>query len=93
MEKNPQQRGQRPGVAPGRGPGGREAAKIARWLKQVRFKRALFGVSEKDVWKKIGELNELYRLAILAERARCDALLEQQREQAAAQQAQPEGKR
>lgn len=93
MEKNPQQSGQRPGAAPGRGPGGREAAKIARWLKQVRFKRALFGVSEKDVWKKIGELNELYRLAILAERARCDTLLEQQREQAAAQQAQPEGKR
>lgn len=78
MEKDPHNR-PRPGQEPGRGPGGREAAKIARWLKQVKFRRALLGVSERDVWKKIGELNELYRLALLAERARYDTLLEQQR--------------
>ena len=33
---------------------------IASFLKTVKFKRKLFGgVDEKDVWKKIDELNEL----------------------------------
>lgn len=69
-----------PGAAGGRNaPGGREMARIAKWLKQVRFRRALLGVSEKDVWKKIGELNDMYKLAIIAERARYDALIEEQR--------------
>lgn len=50
--------------------------RIRQWLKQVKFKKRLFGgVDEKDVWKKIGELNELYSAALLAERARYDALL------------------
>lgn len=57
----------------------REQRKIVQWLKQVRFKRALFGVSERDVWKKMGEMNELFQQALVAERIRYDTLLEQQR--------------
>ncbi|MCF0123442.1 MAG: hypothetical protein HUJ67_04960 [Ruminiclostridium sp.] len=54
-----------------------EKAAISAWLEQVRFKRRLFGgVDEADVWKKLQELNELYEAALLAERARYDALLE-----------------
>ena len=53
-----------------------EEQRIADWLNRVRFRRQLFGgVSEKDVWKKIGELNEMYKRALIAERARYDALL------------------
>lgn len=59
----------------------REQKKIAQWLKQVRFRKTLLGgVSERDVWKKIGELNELYNEALVAERARYDALLAEARE-------------
>lgn len=59
----------------------REQKKIAQWLKQVKFRKTLFGgVSERDVWKKIGELNELYNEALVAERARYDALLAEARE-------------
>ncbi len=58
---------------------GREQKRIRQWLKQVRFRKTLFGgVDERDVWKKIGELNELYNAALVAERVRYDALLEQQ---------------
>lgn len=54
-----------------------EAARIAAWLKQVRFKRRLLGgLDEADVWRRIGELNELYAALSLRERARYDALLE-----------------
>lgn len=53
-----------------------EQKRIRKWLKQVRFKKALFGgVNEADVWKKIAELNTLYEAALSAERARFDALL------------------
>lgn len=53
-----------------------QEAKIASWLRTVKFRRQVFGgVSEKDVWAKIGQLNEMYNQAILAERARYDALL------------------
>ena len=58
----------------------REQRRIAEYLKQVKFRKQLFGgVSERDVWKKIGELNEMFNAALVAERARYDALLEQQR--------------
>lgn len=51
---------------------------LGKWLKQVRFKRCLFGgVSETDVWRKINELNSLYEAALSAERARYDALIEE----------------
>lgn len=50
--------------------------RIAAWLQNVKFRKQVFGgVSEKDVWTKIGELNEMYNQALLAERARYDALL------------------
>lgn len=49
---------------------------VTEWLKKVRFKKKLFGgVDERDVWKKIDELNNLYSNALIAERARYDALL------------------
>ena len=54
-----------------------EADRIAAWLKQVRFKRRLLGgLDEADVWRRIGELNELYAALSLRERARYDALLQ-----------------
>lgn len=53
-----------------------EQEQIRSWLKKVRFKPAVVGgVSEADVWKKIGELNAMYESALSAERARYDALL------------------
>ena len=53
-----------------------EQERIQKWLKQVRFKKTLFGgVDETDLWKKIAELNSLYEAALSAERARYDALL------------------
>lgn len=49
---------------------------IAEWLEKVKFrKRVLGGIDEKDVWAKIGELNDMYSKALIAERARYDALL------------------
>ena len=56
----------------------RQEQHIAQWLKKIRFRKALFGVSEKDVWKKIGELNDMYQELLAAERIRYDALLEYQ---------------
>lgn len=53
-----------------------EQQRIAKWLKEVKFRKRLFGgVSERDVWKKLLELNEMYNAALAAERARYDALL------------------
>lgn len=53
-----------------------QEAKITGFLQNVKFRKQVFGgVSEKDVWTKIGELNDMYRQALLAERARFDALL------------------
>lgn len=60
-----------------------EEQRIADWLNKVRFRKKLFGgVSEKDVWKKIGELNEMYKRALIAERARYDALLARREDEA-----------
>lgn len=57
----------------------REQKRIISWLRRVRFKKKIFGgVSERDVWKKLEELNNMYNLALIAERARYDALLEEQ---------------
>ena len=53
-----------------------QEARIADWLSKVKFRRQIFGgVSQADVFKKIGELNDMYRDALIAERARYDALL------------------
>lgn len=50
---------------------------VRKWIKKVRFKKALFGVSETDVWKKIAELNQLYEAALTAERVRFNVLLKE----------------
>lgn len=53
-----------------------EHQNIIKWLKNVRFRKQLFGgVSEADVWKKIDELNQLYDEALMAEHIRCETLL------------------
>ncbi len=53
--------------------------RIADFLQKVKFRKRIFGgVDERDVWTKIGELNEIYKQALLAERARYDALLDGQ---------------
>jgi len=50
---------------------------IAQWLEDVRFQKQYFGgISEEDVWKKIGELNAMYEEALKVERVRYDILLE-----------------
>ncbi|MBO4377639.1 MAG: hypothetical protein IK140_03320 [Clostridia bacterium] len=50
--------------------------KISEWLSKVRFRKQIFGgVSQADVFKKISELNDMYREALIAERARYDALI------------------
>ena len=63
----------------------REQQKIARWLKKLRFHKGIFGgIREAEVWKRMNELNSLYEEALAAERARCDALIQEARESAAA---------
>lgn len=53
-----------------------EEQDILDWFKDVHFKPAVFGgVQEADVYKKLEELNRLYKAAMSAERARYDALL------------------
>ena len=50
--------------------------RIASRLQQMKFrKRILGGVDEADVWEKIRLLNDMYKEAWIAERARYDALL------------------
>ncbi len=50
--------------------------RIANWLSRVKFRKRIFGgVDESDVWQKINALNDIYREAWIAERARYDALL------------------
>lgn len=54
-----------------------ERAEIIAWLKKVKFRRSLFGgVDERNVWKKIQELDALYAKALEAERVRYNTLLE-----------------
>ena len=53
-----------------------QEAKIASWLRKVKFRKQIFGgVSQADVFKKIGELKDMYRDALIAERARYESLL------------------
>ena len=52
--------------------------KIADWLGKMKLRRVTFGgVSEKQVWKRIGELNEMYQKMLAIERARYEVLLHQ----------------
>ena len=42
----------------------REQQKIARWLKKLKFHKGIFGgVRETEVWKRMNELNSLYKEA------------------------------
>ena len=51
---------------------------IAVWLRKLKFRKKLFGgVDERDVWRRLDELNRMYEKAVVAERARCAAILEQ----------------
>ena len=61
-----------------------ERKEIISWLESVRFRRRLFGgVDEKDVWKKIAELDILYTKALEAERVRYDVLIAEAKKKAA----------
>ena len=51
---------------------------ILDYVKGMKFKRQFFGgVDPDDVLKKLEELNRLYETALLQERARYEALLEE----------------
>lgn len=53
-----------------------EEQDILDWFENVHFKPVAFGgVQEADVYKKLEELNRLYKAAMSAERARYNALL------------------
>ena len=55
-----------------------ERAEILEWLKKVKFRRRIFGgVDERNVWKKITELDALYTKALEAERVRCNVLIKE----------------
>lgn len=61
---------------------------IRSWISTVRFKRKVIGgLDEKDVWKKIGELDALYAKALAAERLRCDTMVAHWRKMAECSQA------
>ena len=47
---------------------------INHFLKTVRFRRSLLGVSEADVWRKLAQLSELYEKELQAERVRIETL-------------------
>ena len=67
-------------------PMGAERREIISWLKKVRFRRRFFGgVDEKNVWKKISELDALYTKALEAERVRYDVLIAEAVKKAGAQ--------
>ncbi len=53
-----------------------EHKRILQWLQTVKFRKTfLNGVDERDLWKKLEELNGLYEASLVAERARYDTLL------------------
>ncbi|MBR2781720.1 MAG: hypothetical protein IKE00_00080 [Oscillospiraceae bacterium] len=55
-----------------------ERTEIINWLKNVHFRRRIFGgVDERTVWRKISELDALYTKALEAERIRCNTLIEE----------------
>ena len=72
QKKGPPQTGEAPFMS-------EQEKRIAGWLQKVHFRRAMLGVNERDVWKKIAKLNEMYQELLRAERIRYDTLLEQQK--------------
>ena len=80
---NKKQRGSPPETGGEERPMTAEEKRIAEWLRKLKFRKRLFGgVSEANVWRRIGELNELYERALIAERVRYDALIEEARREA-----------
>ena len=50
--------------------------RVSAFLQSVKFRRRILGgVDEADVWRRINELNDIYKEVWIAERARYDALL------------------
>ena len=67
---------------------------VITWLKKLKFHKKLFGgIPEQEVWKRMSELNAMYEVALAAERARCDALIEQIRAGAVHGDLMPPGRR
>ncbi len=55
-----------------------ENEELLEWLQTVRFRKVfLGGLDERDVWKKIQELNGFYEAVVRDERARYDAIIEE----------------
>lgn len=54
-----------------------QLVKIAQYIKQLKFRKKLFGVDEADVWKHIEKLNAMYETALEEERLRYELLLEE----------------
>lgn len=55
---------------------------IIKWLETLRFRKQwIGGINERDAWKKISELNELYEEQLKAERIRYDTLLDYYQQQ------------
>ena len=50
---------------------------IAQKLEKLRFKRAFFGASEKDVWHKISRLDEMYRELFSQQELKYQSLLKE----------------
>lgn len=49
---------------------------LLKWFETVRFNKMLIGgISERDLLRKLDQLNELYKQALIAERARYNSLL------------------
>ncbi len=53
---------------------------IAEALKLLRFKKALFGLDERDVWAKLRRLDEMYAGLYKAQELKYRALLEEREE-------------
>lgn len=65
---------------------------IAELFKKLRFKKRLFGgVSEKDVWKKLEQIQNEYRSAYEAQTQRYEGRLQERDEQIAALQGKAPG--
>lgn len=60
----------RPQCRPAGGPPaqdmGQAQRRIGEYLEGLRFKRALFGVSEEDVWRKLAQVEQLFQQALAA---------------------------
>ena len=57
-----------------------EHERLIAWFKNVKFRKSAFGgIDEISLWRKLEELNGLYEDALVAERARYNALIRKER--------------